>query len=94
MRTALDIKKISTLFTETHCITHSSTRLTGDRLVNFVLDNKIERESNLTRKHSVTVHAEQVFRSAFNYNSVQGEIPTDAAYFTLPGQEPSEPPTS
>ena len=62
--------------------------------MNYVLDNKIERESNLTRKQSVTVHAEKVFTSAFNYNTVQGEIPTDAAFLTLPGQEPSETPTS
>ena len=61
LNTALDIKKISTLYTETHCVTHCSTRLTGDKRVNYVLDNRLERESKLIRKQSVTVLAEKTF---------------------------------
>ena len=44
LNTVLDIKKISTLYTETHCVTHCSTRLKGDRLVNLLLDNRLQRE--------------------------------------------------
>ena len=92
LRTALDIKHISTLYTETHCVTHTATRLTGDTSVNLALDNKIERESKLNRKHSVTVQAEQVFRTAFDMNTVQGEIPTDAEHLTLTLPDPDQTP--
>ena len=81
----MDIKKISTLFKETHSVTHSSTRLSGDKKVNFALDSKIERESTFIRKKSVTVQAEHLFNSAFNLNCVQGEVPTDPANLTLSG---------
>ena len=71
----MNIKKISTLYTEAHSVTHCSTRLKGDRLVNSVLDNKLQRESNLQRKHSITVTAENYYQTAVNRNMVQGEIP-------------------
>ena len=48
--TALDIKNISTLYTETHTLSHVSTCLTGDWKVNIALDNRLARESNYTRK--------------------------------------------
>ena len=83
--TALGIKNISTLYTECHAVTHASTRLKGDSRVNLVLDNKIERESNYVRKQSITVLSEAVFKTAFNRNCVQGEIP---------GTTPENPPTS
>ena len=73
--TALNIKKVSTLYKEAHCTTHAATRLKGDSKVNQVLDNKLERESNFTRKKSITVEAESVYRFALNLNMVQGEIP-------------------
>ena len=73
--TAMNIKKISTLYTETHSVTHCSTRLKGDRLVNIVLDNRIERESAYQRKKSVTVTAESYYQSAVGRHMVQGEIP-------------------
>ena len=53
--TAMNIQKISTLYTETHAVTHCSTRLKGDKLVNLILDNRIARESKLQRKKSITV---------------------------------------
>ena len=83
LNTALNIKKISTLYTETHCISHSSTRLKGDKRVNYVLDNRIQRESQHTRKQSITVLAEQHHISALNMNMVQGKIPTDRIELTL-----------
>ena len=73
--TAMNIKKISTLYTEAHSVTHCSTRLKGDRLVNSVLDNKLQRESKLQRKLSITVTAEKYYQTAAGRNSVQGEIP-------------------
>ena len=48
-----------------------------------MLDNRIERESKLIRKHSVTVLAEKTFQSSLNHNMVQGEIPTDPTELTL-----------
>ena len=85
--TAMGIKKISTLYLETHAVTHSTTRLKGDQRVNHVLDNKIERESQLVRKQSVTVEAETIFTRSLNLNTVQGEIPTDPKDLTLSGVE-------
>ena len=75
MDTALNIKKISTLYKEAHCVTHSSTRLKSDKLVNSALDNRIERESKLVRKKSITVEAEQIYQTAVSRNRIQGEIP-------------------
>ena len=102
LNTALDIKKISTLYTETHCVTHCSTRLKGDRLVNLLLDNRLQRESKLVRKKSITVQAEKVYQSALNRNMVAGEIPgttpdniqltlSDTEVLTIPGEVGGEP---
>ena len=73
--TALNIKKISTLFKEAHTVSHTCTRLKGDRKVNLMLANRLLRESSYSRKSSVTVEAEEIFKSAFGRNTVQGEIP-------------------
>ena len=43
--------------------------------MNSVLDNKLQRESNLQRKNSITVTAENYYQSAVSRNMVQGEIP-------------------
>ena len=43
--------------------------------MNSVLDNKLQRESNLQRKLSITVTAEKYYQTAAGRNSVQGEIP-------------------
>ena len=75
LNTALDIKNISTLYKETHAVTHASTRLQADDRVNQIIDNKLARESQLIRKQSVTVQSESVYKDALNYNCVQGEIP-------------------
>ena len=83
LQTGMDIKKISSLFTEAHSVTHCSTRLNGDNKVNLTLDSKLQRESELIRKKSVTVQAEQLFSSALGQNCVQGEIPADPANLTL-----------
>ena len=75
LRTAMNIKRIHTLYTETHCVSHAATRLKGDSTVNAVLDCKVHIELQFTRKHSVTVQAEQTFQSVKNRNTVSGEIP-------------------
>ena len=40
------------------------------------LYNRIERESCLTRKKSITVEAESIFRQSLNNDLVQGQIPS------------------
>ena len=75
LNTALNIKKISTLYKEAHATTHSSTRLKGDTLVNLVIDNRLDRETQFTRKKSVTVQSECIYKTALGRNTVQGEIP-------------------
>ena len=72
---AMNISNISTLYKEAHTLSHTSTRLKGDKRVNLALNNKIERESTYKRKKSVTVQAETIFISAYGMNTVQGEIP-------------------
>ena len=61
LNTALDIKKISTLYKEVHATSHCSTRLKGDRGVNLAIDNRLTRESNLVRKKSITVQSEHIY---------------------------------
>ena len=72
---ALNIKNISALYLEAHTLSHTATRLKGDRKVNLALDNRLERESAYKRKKSVTVEAESIYKSAFGLNTVQGEVP-------------------
>ena len=70
--------------------------------MNILLDNKLQRESKLIRKKSITVQAERVYQSALNRNMVAGEIPgttpeniqitlSDTEVITLPGEEGEEP---
>ena len=70
---------------EAHTLSHTATRLKGDKKVNLALDNRLERESVYRRKKSITVESEATFRSAFGLNTVQGEIPgtTPEAVLTL-----------
>ena len=56
-------------------MSHAATQLEKDSTVNAVLDCKVHPESQFTRKHSVTVQAEQTFQSVKNRNAVSGEIP-------------------
>ena len=73
--TAIDIKNISTLYKEAHTVSHVATRLKADQKVNIALDNRLDRECNYTRRKSITFEAENTFKSAFNLNTVQGEVP-------------------
>ena len=58
MRTGLEIKSISELYEEAHCVNHARNRMLGDSLVNHALSHKVNREANHTRKKSVAVTAE------------------------------------
>ena len=84
----------------TYVIVHI--RLKGDRLVNLLLDNRLQRETKLVRKKSITVQAERVYKSALNRNMVAGEIPgttpenicltlSETEVLTLPGEDPVPP---
>ena len=71
----LDFKSISLLYTEAHVISHTRTRLQADADVNYVLDCRVERESQYTRKKSITVISEAQYISGLSRNTVQQEIP-------------------
>ena len=76
MRTGLEIKSISELYEEAHCVNHARTRLLGDSLVNHALTSKVNREANQTRKKSVAVTAETIYEQALRMNTVGGDRPT------------------
>ena len=61
-------------------MSHTATRLKADRRVNLALDNRLELECNYTRKKTITVEAENIYKSAFNLNTVQGGIPGTTPY--------------
>ena len=56
-------------------MSHAATRMKGDESVNYILDCRVERESDWTRKSSVTVRAEEVYAECLNQNTVGGIIP-------------------
>ena len=71
----MNIKSITALYQETHCVSHTATRLKGDSAVNHALDCRVNRESEWTRKQSITVRAQKEFESAENLNTVYGVHP-------------------
>ena len=72
MVNTMNIKSITALYQETHCVTHTATRLKGDSAVNHVLDCRVTRESEWTRKQSITVRAQEEFENAEHLNTVFG----------------------
>ena len=52
LQAGMNIRSISELYMETHCISHARTRLVGDENVNHALDCTVERESRYVRKKS------------------------------------------
>ena len=81
LRTGLEIKSISSLHEESHCVSHARTRLLGDSLVSHALTCKVSREAKQTRKHSVTVRAEQDYEHTVRLNTVGGDIPVFGQYW-------------
>ena len=75
LQAGMNIRSISELYMEAHCISHARTRLVGDRNVNFVLDCTVAREANFTRKKCTTTEAEKIYNKAIAMNTVQSEIP-------------------
>ena len=76
MKQSLDIKSISQMYTETHTVSHTRTRLKGDTPVNNAINCTLEREGVWTTKKSTTVQCESIYMNAKQLNSVQGETPT------------------
>jgi hypothetical protein len=76
MQQSLDIKSISQLYTETHTVSHTRTRLQGDEAVNNAIDCTLEREGSWTTKKSTAVECEDLFVSAQHLNTVDDEVPT------------------
>ena len=64
-RSGLNIKCISELYMETHCVSHARTRLEGDTVVNHTIDISVSREENFVRKKNTTNEAEVEFLKAF-----------------------------
>ena len=76
MPEGLDMKAISELYKEVHTVSHTKTRLKGNRIVNSVIDATIQRESEYTRKKSTCIEADTVFSTALESNTVIGKMPT------------------
>ena len=72
LRNGLNIPSISSLYDEAHCLSHATTRMKGDPAVNYILDRKVERESEYTRKKSVTVRAEAVYQESLSFTTIDG----------------------
>ena len=65
----MNIPSISHLYKEAHALTHASTRLKGDRKVNNIIDIKIAREGEWTRKTSSVCTSEALFQESSSTTS-------------------------
>ena len=70
LKYALDIPTVTSVYEEAHYVTHTDARLKSDNLVNHALDSKIDRESNYTRKQSITVVSENTFKNLSYENRI------------------------
>ena len=61
------------MYTETHTVSHTQSRLKGDTFVNSAINCTLEREGVWTTKKSTTVQCESIYMNAKQLNSVQGE---------------------
>ena len=76
MEEGLDVKSISELYTETHAVSHTRSRLKGDINVNSAIDATLESESQHSRKKSTHIASESIFRTALQTNNVLDVVPT------------------
>ena len=81
MKEGLGVHSISELYTETHAVSHTRTRLKGDEIVNIVVDATLERESEYMRKKSTCREAESNFKAGIQTNTIcdennEDQIPT------------------
>ena len=51
----LGIKSLSLIYKEAHAISHATSRVKADEIVNKALDCKVERKKAWTRKDSISV---------------------------------------
>ena len=58
----LGVKMPSHLYKEAHAGTFAAIRLKGDKIVNFALDSRLERESEWTRKFSTVNFVNNIFQ--------------------------------
>ena len=70
-KNTLNIPTVNDVYRVCHATTHSSIRLQGDSVVNSVLDNKLAREREWTRKTSTVCEAETLFLNARSSTSDQ-----------------------
>ena len=74
----MDCQSISSLYMETHTVSHTRTRLQGHAQVNHVLDTTLQRENKLSstqNKLRTTSVAEKTFREVMDMNHLQEEAP-------------------
>ena len=76
MPVGMGIKSISETYMESHVVSHTRTRLKGDKVVNSVINATLERESDYTRGKNTTTEAEATFTTAVNLVSPEGIVPT------------------
>ena len=60
----LNIHRLSHIYEEAHAVSHASSRMKGDSKVNQALDSRLERESQWSRKGSVTLLSENHYLQA------------------------------
>ena len=88
MKTGMDIPSITEIYTLSHCLAHLRTRRLGDAKVNLSLDSKLQRESQWTRKESITCYAENQYIKAANQTS-QASSRGKRRKMVIPCKEPS-----
>ena len=76
----LAIKTPSQMYLEAHAGNHAMMRMKGDTLVNHVLNSRLERESQWTRKFSTISHMQQMWQNNINEGRIvethENETPT------------------
>ena len=60
----LNIKTLAHIYKESHAISHATSRMKADSIVNRALTSRPSREEQWTRKGSVTVYCEDQFSRA------------------------------
>ena len=78
LQMALNIPSISQIYTESHVMTYVDAKMKADSTVNHVLDQKLNRERNMTRKSSI------IFEVAKTLGEITAENPN---LFTQKGIE-------
>ena len=83
LKEGVDCQSISSLYMETHTISHTRTRLQGDIQVNHVLDTTPLSESKLSavqNKLRTTSLSEKTFRDVMDMSASQGDPPITAKF--------------